>query len=693
MRHTRSAMHSLPVSCAGAALLVAALAGAPRAGEGPQVRYRVRLVGAEGDEAREPAHVGAAEVFPGGIPAARCVVQVRTADGAPVRHRVLWRATGEPLKVQFDTSSGAEAYEVLLSEGTPPASSGWRPRAGLVLETRAYPGGTARNWDEALALWQQAARPLGRSLVDKIWHGIHPHGPTEALIAGYQGAFVAPKTGTYLFAAVSDDASFLRVDGELVAAWPGWHSVWRGRRGEHRGKKHLAEGVHVIEYVNVQRDQNFCAVAAWRVPGEKNLEVIPAEAFVPVARFQVRDAAGGPYFGWKLARHVRADGHALVRARFLAAQDGAGDGGAWIWRFDDGAQARGRACAHLFLRPGLRTVTLTRARADREAEELTCAVHVHPVWPQRVDLDEDALAQEREALRARDLGKAPVADLAYLVRFAHAAEDHAILDHAGAACLARAQDFSGEAAQVFLLLAFHYQDPEVRAYDRAEAAFRAALANLSEDSPPAHRARLHLAGLYIHCWTDAAAGLELLERVDPERLSDADRRLRHIYEADARLTRGEVDAARRLYTQAGTVVAREDLEYAAKRRARLEAAKHYVDTGAYDKAEEIIRAVEWETPLERLGTETGRIMVRVHLGREEHRFARAHCRRLLQAAQTDRDRAEILFRLAEAEFALGARDAAAEALGRLLDAYPYSEAAARAKDRWAAQLAAQEAGP
>jgi hypothetical protein len=49
---------------------------------------------------------------------------------------------------------------------------------------------------------------------------------------------------------------------------------------------------------------------------------------------------------------------------------------------------------------------------------------------------------------------------------------------------------------------------------------------------------------------------------------------------------------------------------------------------------------------------------------------------------TDPRRSEILYALVESGLALGKQEAAQKALGRLLKEFPYSEAAAKAKDRW-----------
>ena len=114
---------------------------------------------------------------------------------------------------------------------------------------------------------------------------MHLHGPSYDFISHYSGFFTAPRSGRYRFATISDDASFLLVNGKSVTQWPGWHGVQGGRRGQYCKDIKLTAGRHRLDYWHVQSSGTTVTVAAWQPPEQRRLTIMPPEAFVPVARF------------------------------------------------------------------------------------------------------------------------------------------------------------------------------------------------------------------------------------------------------------------------------------------------------------------------------------------------------------------------------------------------------------------------
>ncbi|MCX7590891.1 MAG: hypothetical protein N2255_04615 [Kiritimatiellae bacterium] len=222
----------------------------------------------------------------------------------------------------------------------------------------------------------------------------------------------------------------------------------------------------------------------------------------------------------------------------------------------------------------------------------------------------------------------------------------------------------------------------MREYNKARNCFETALALAPTNSATHSIAAVHLAGLLLHCFDDPGAAQSVLGRAVAEVLPPVERRLRQIYEGDIFLASGRIEAARRTYLEAGTTADRNDRNYVARRRARLETARTCLLRQEYDEAERLVREIEWETPIERLDTETGLIMIQVHLARQEYEFAYAHCQRLLKAATVNRHTPDLLFCLVETCSALKKNQEAALALGRLFAEFPYSEATARAREKW-----------
>jgi Tfp pilus assembly protein PilF len=220
-------------------------------------------------------------------------------------------------------------------------------------------------------------------------------------------------------------------------------------------------------------------------------------------------------------------------------------------------------------------------------------------------------------------------------------------------------------------------------YDRVPVAWRAVLADPAAAAELRARTAVHLAGFLVHSGTDVPGGRHLLEEQAPdERLSAVDRRLKTIFRADALVLQGQREAAVDCYCQAGNAVANNDTDYEVRRRGRIENARDYLRRKEYDAAEEVVRGLEWERPLERLELETGMLMAEVHRGRGEQLLALGVCRRLLAAAPAGPRRSDLLLVTAQLCRELKRDSDCRALLAQLWKDHPYSEAAALAKDRF-----------
>lgn len=615
-------------------------------------------------------------------------IRITTESGQAVRHKILWASDGDPIKAVFDCASKQPSYHVYFLERESPAAAPFEPASGIVLETRGLVPGPVDSWEQILALWTNSLSVLGRSVVPNIFGGIHLHGETRNFQAYYKGYLNIEKGGDYSFATCSDDASCLLLDGRMVAQWPGAHGVHDGMRGKYSGNVNLAAGRHRIEYYNVQIDYGFSVAAAWKPPGKEHHEVIPSDAFAPVSQFTTDNfetrpgKAGQFYMTWNMDNHCMVGEHALVSVTFSAF---GGDTNAhYEWTFDDGAKAAGPRASHVFFRLGAHTVRLDVRAPGAKNAAMSREINVRPNWAQQHQWPDAVFAKQKESVLAMDMSKTPIADLVCLLRLADIIQDREILDKAGILLLDRRKEILPGDLELLFRLGVHFQHYEVRNYHLARQCFTAVLGAKSADPALVNKTRLHLAGFLIRCRGDSRGGKELLEKMDRELLSDTEKRLAKICEADALLGEGHANSARRLYFEAGTTINRNDPAYSVKRRMRLETAKANIGNGDYDDAERIVREIEWETPLEKLDTETGLIMVKVHIGREEHPFALSLCNRLLNAAPLDSNIPEILYHLVGIALATGDKAYAAETLKRLKDENPYSEATALANDRWKA---------
>lgn len=635
-----------------------------------------------------PARVGYVQVWPGGADPAGCNVSVFTAGGRKVGSQLLWAAAGDPLKILFDTSSGEVTYDIYLHRG-PASTDGWQPEAGVVFETRPWKGGAVDTFDKAWKLLKTTSPLLGRSVMTNIFLGIHPHGSTTNFMGHFSGWFDVKKPGDYEFAVMSTGPAYLRVDGKLIVNRPMLGGS-RGRRGEFNGKLKLAAGRHQMDFLCVQPGAGEWMVeAAWKQPGQAYFELMSRDVFSPVAMFESFSYAPGTAraskacLEWETIEHNIADGQALLTVEFRLA--GGRKDPSCSWQFDDGTTAKGSPVTNVFALGGLRTVRFQSG--DGAASEETC--RIEPRWSQIEEWSDAAFERQKKRVLATDHSRAPVEDLCAFVRMADTLSERQWLSHFGAICLQRQSEFKSFQADTLYLLGRHYQTPEVRNYKLAEDAWRAAIAASSPNSGLREKARLRLA----QCLTDVhgrpAEALEILRSLDHKLLLSDYIRLARLFEGDALAALNKIEEATRNYQSAGNLADPTNRLHAVRGAARLESARDLIRRGEFDAAEEIIRQIEWETPLERLSAESGIMTIQIHLGRKEYPLALSRCQRLLYSANVDTRRAEVLYHLIETELALNRTDAAAETFKRLLKDHPYSEATARAKDKWVDRLGAK----
>jgi tetratricopeptide (TPR) repeat protein len=671
----------------GLAALVAAMAAillAPLSSSGVEFVLRRAPAAAAGT-------AGSAVLWCGDLPAEQATLAVAGPDG-PVPARILWQRRGDPLAIVFETAGRGDTFTARLTAGGG-ALPDWTPRAGVLLETRSLPDGPVDRLVDVQKLWRQATNTQGRGLVPAIFDGFNRHGPTTAFLVRYVGWFGAPQDGRYEFATLSTDASFLLVDGRPVAEWPGWHGVEGGRHGQHRGAVQLGRGPHSIEYWSAQGGASGCAMSAnWQPPGAARLEPMPASAFLPVAAFDVAAARGEgseAAFGWRLVRSARAGQAAMVAVKLwrLNAED---PGLQAEWRLDDGTQRTGQAFEHVFGRTGLRQVELAMRRQGRVVARRRETVNVRPLWSQAAECPDSGYAEMRDRALGQALDRLPPDDAAGFVDMAERLDDAALLGKLGAAVLSRPEAFTGRQARVLHRLGFFYQRPAVQQYDSVTSAWHAVLADPAAPDVLRARTAVHLAGFLVHTCREVDEGLRLLDEQAPDAaLSDEDRRLRTIFRADALVLLGRREAALAAYREAGTAVARADTDYEVRRRARIENARDFLRRKEYDAAEQVVRGLEWEWPLERLDLESGLLMVEVFRGRGENVMALGACRRLLAAAPADSRRPDLLLAAAEICRDLKRSAECRRLLAQLGREHPYSEAEARAKDRFPEEVIGQ----
>ncbi len=268
--------------------------------------------------------------------------------------------------VEFRRSSSEHYY--WLYYGNPDArriSFSWKPRAGVFLTTYRKQGSGAHNWRQMRRIFKRSyPHPYGAGYRDKIFDGFNPFGLSENFVSRYVAYFSVPRDGSYRFCTASDDASFLLVNDELVAQWPGWHGAWGGVYGQHSGKITLHAGIHKLSYYHLQGGDKTVCVAGWQPPGERHVALITKDFFVPVmrttcVRYEILEQPIAPDFQVEQLDTLQKDGQNYVLFRFTDTTPTASDSLVRRrWDFGDGISTYEQNPAHLYLSEGKHTVKL-----------------------------------------------------------------------------------------------------------------------------------------------------------------------------------------------------------------------------------------------------------------------------------------------------------------------------------------------
>lgn len=104
-----------------------------------------------------------------------------------------------------------------------------------------------------------------------------PGGAQDNFVLMFSGYIYAPTTGVYTFATDSDDGSEIEIDGQVAVSWYGAHS--NEDNWDHNADIMLTKGYHRFIYRQEERNGGAVWRAGWRIPGEDDIDYIPASAF------------------------------------------------------------------------------------------------------------------------------------------------------------------------------------------------------------------------------------------------------------------------------------------------------------------------------------------------------------------------------------------------------------------------------
>jgi PKD domain len=625
--------------------------------------------------------------------------------GLPVGSDLLWSAPGEPVTLIFDATSNSKKFQVYVGSNWPPLHLPDK-EAGVWLETREGDGAVIAHGDDMLKAWKQSEnKVVGRALIDGIYEGGNRFGSQRNLFLHFQGWFdlVSP---THLdFAPISTDATFVFVDGKNVVEWPGTHDWRTPPSGPPQGGIDLPAGRHGVDYYNayvVPSAPLLCTLAIKGGPFPQWTSQQPTKSiFRPATQYQVTgyDLQSAPTAGatqadaptMALSQHLESEsiiqsdldvGFISLEMTTLPASTGT-----LTWTFDDGTSVQGATVKHLFARPGVRTVQVAVQEGDKPVTILTQTLHVHPQWVGMNGGSAQLHPEHKADILGRDPAKMSASDLVscYAI-LGNYQEWDSLLKFVPALCAK--MPGVAETDLPFLRDVVLAQVPGDRAHYAEEIQLLRAMVDRAGQGKPspdtvalANKMRLVLARMLLATTDQIEDVRKILDAITPETLADEERRSLAILRADLTLATGDVASAKKQYEDLTGQPSGPDVRSSIRRTGRIGQARAYLDAKDIDSAEDALREVARDAPIEKLAPDWALTELRLKQDEKLPALAYLWAKRLLPVIKGN-DRSELLFRLADLAFAQNDSDLAHKSLSELLKKYPYSAEAAQAKEKW-----------
>ncbi len=638
-------------------------------------------------------------------------IRVCTENGTPVGSELLWSAPGEPATLLFDSASNAKRYKIYLGSNWPAMPLG-DLKSGVILESRAGDGKSIDHLADMLQAWNQSTTIYGRAVVEGIFEGGHRFGPQGNIFEHFQGWFHVAAPEHLQLAAISNDASFVLVDGQEVVEWPGLHDFGPGLGGQHQGGVDLAAGIHRLDYYNAYAPGGphghplLCCLAAQGGALSQWTMLRPINRFFrPIGHAHVTDyqlqanvvggVAGGnaPAYAidWTItSQSLIGSGTpdiGLVAMQLTCLPKTTGTVG---WTFDDGTKAAGASVSHLFPRPGMRCVQLAVDDGDKSFH-FTQTILVHPNWTQLTTYPPQLTPAHLTELMGRDPATFSASDLASCAAvFGVFKNSDGLLKFLPAIC-AHMKEMSNADLPYLARAALYLAREDPLHFAEARQLLQALVERCTQAHPSrllttiGSQARLALAQVTLKTSDDTGAVKSLLDGTDVQVLTGEEQRAFNILQADLALAEGDVAGAKKDYQNLTGEPSGADARSSIRRTARIGQARVFLDRKDFEAADDALIEVAWEAPIERMAPDWA--LTRLRLYQEEGLPGAAYlwAVRLLPVI-TESGRSELLFRLTDLALAQGHEEVGQKALKELLQKHPYSDEAARAKEKWPGKI-------
>ncbi|MCU0780917.1 MAG: tetratricopeptide repeat protein [Akkermansiaceae bacterium] len=553
----------------------------------------------------------------------------------------------------------------------------WTAKRSLLLETRRLPAAAKIS---SYAEWRQAWRRApsdGMAFVPNIFHGGNPFGADGHYLSLYTGLLKTGGGGERKFYTLSDDASFVTIDGRPALKWSATAPPPLAPDKVPLTTVRLPKDLAAVEYAHAVADPPGAMVLGWETNGK--LATIPPDAWVQPGRARTgppesADSSPVPAAEFEAECYYGYGGEWFVLLKARTAEPPAGWSAEWLW--PDGTHGQGPETRRLWfgLDPARVALRLRQAKLVKEGRR---TLPIPRDLPARSINNKDHLARLLELLAAENPDKLPAPS-----RRAGFVLARDFLPTADAArwaeawlTLARPGDGPWSAAMAMAVRATARSDP------------KAALRRLADLPGPAREALgpaadlLELDILVLDLRDPAAVGLANRLARHPDKSVAAMARIRL---GDYHLAHGRIEEALRCFAAARPATPDAERQAPVIDRSHALALEELIARGHLNPAREKLEAWERLRPAARLDGDQLLWRARVSFLAGEWQRALRDLETCLQIRPGAPEEIEILFWQGRALHELGRHDQARQVWQDLLDRFPKHERAESAR-QWLQQ--------
>ena len=199
---------------------------------------------------------------------------VLDSAGKELKSECIWNNPREGYGIVFEPPTGSGPVWIYL-RGASGIKNPWTDkstfRPGLLLFTQT----NRASLPEARALAGESPSGKGARMgqVPMVADRANRYGSSDRFVSYYTGWINAKKDGNYRFATISADGSTVLLDGQVVADWPGLHTIKGGEGGQKGGNIKLTKGLHRIQYFHFSVGGKPQCQLVWRYPGLEGKEL------------------------------------------------------------------------------------------------------------------------------------------------------------------------------------------------------------------------------------------------------------------------------------------------------------------------------------------------------------------------------------------------------------------------------------